>query len=185
MNYGIKVSKQGYSVLNDDSERRESSGKPLLPHIQYALALTYLFGAKKQITRYQVATSKLEANPAMGVYDCLHEVSTLFEDLSTVGKYAEKCGHKNDLHKLWLDIRNHIRHDVREEFDKEDSRWKNGRTERLKLNPRLQTSIGFDIDAIKVGEITVEIKQINDYLEWAENIIGKVFKDAKEKGYIH
>lgn len=184
MNYGIKVSKQGYDVLNNDSERKKPSRKPLLPHIQYALALTYLFGAKKQVERYQMATLKLEANPALGVYDCLHEVSTLFEDLSTVSKYTEKCGHKNDLHKLWFDIRNHIRHDVREEFDKEDSQWKNGRAKRLNLNPRLQTSIGFDIDAIKVGGITVEINQIKEYLEWAENIVNKVFRDAREKGYL-
>ena len=101
-----------------------------------------------------------------------------------MGKYAEKCGNKNELHQLWFDVRNHIRHDVREEYDNETDSRKNKRAERLKLNPKLQTNIGFTIDSIKIGGTIVEIGQIKTYLDWAENIIVDILNDAKKRGYI-
>jgi len=184
MNYGIKVSKQGFNVLDINQNPKEVSGKPILPHLLQALAVPYLLGAKKQVRRYQIATLKLNKSSVDGVYECLHEASTLFEDLCTVSKYAEKCGQKNDLHQLWLDVRNHIRHDIREEFDKDSNEYKNKRVQRLKLDPRLQTNIGFNINAIKVGGIRIEIRQINEYLSWAENIMTNILNEAKRKGYI-
>ena len=185
MDHGIKVSKQGFNVLNTDSERTDKSrNNSSLPYLLYALALPYLLGAKKQIKRYQVATLTLTEKPVSGVYECLHEASTLFEDLCTVGKYAEKCGNKNELHQLWFDVRNHIRHDVREEYDNETDSRKNKRAERLKLDPKLQTNIGFTTDSIKIGGTIVNIDQINTYLDWAENIIANILDDAKKRGYI-
>ncbi len=183
--FGIKVSKQGYNVMDTKIERdtrpRNSS---VLPHILYGLALPYLLGAKTQVNRYQLTALTLEKRPIEGVYDCLHEASTLFEDLNTVGKYTKKCGGENDLHQLWLDIRNHIRHDIREEYDNETSSQKNKRAERLKLDSRLQTNIGFSADWIKVGGIVIEISQINAYLEWAENLIITTLNEAKAQGTI-
>jgi len=185
MNYGIKVSKQGFDVMNIDRKRtKKFTRKASLPHLLYALALPYLFGAKKQVKRYQIEASTLKERPVNSIYGCLHEASTLLEDLNTVAKYVEKCGNKNKLHKLWLDVRNHIRHDIREEFDNESDMRKNKRAQRLKLNPKLQTNIGFTIDLIKVGGITIKIQQINAYLKWAENIILSILNDAKRKGYI-
>ena len=116
--------------------------------------------------------------------ECIHEISTLFEDLCTVSKYAEKCGNTNDLHKLWIDVRNHIRHDIREELDKEDDKRKNDRSIRLKLNQKLQTSIGFSPELIKVGEIEIEISQISSYLDWADKQISDVLNKAKKAGQI-
>ena len=101
-----------------------------------------------------------------------------------MGKYAEKCGNKNELHQLWFDVRNHIRHDVREEYDNEADSRKNKRAERLKLDPKLQTNIGFTVDAIKVGGTVIEIRQINSYLEWAEGIITDILNEAKKQGYL-
>lgn len=171
--------------MDTDSERDNKPRKnSVLPHLVYALALTYLLGAKTQVKRYQIAASALKKKPVNSIYQCLHEASTLFEDLDAIGKYAEKCGSKNDLHQLWLDVRNHIRHDVREEFDKESSYRKNKRGERLKLNPKLQVDIGFTIETIKVGGTVIEISQINTYLQWAENLIMGTLNDAKRKGYI-
>ena len=185
INHGIKVSKQGFNVLNADSERTDKPrNNSSLPYLLYALALPYLLGAKKQVERYQVATLALKERPVNGVYECLHEASTLFEDLCTVGKYAEKCGNKNELHQLWFDVRNHIRHDVREEYDNEADSRKNKRAERLKLDPKLQTNIGFTVDAIKVGGTVIEIRQINSYLEWAEGIITDILNEAKKQGYL-
>lgn len=185
MDQGIKVSKRGFNVLNIDKSRTKNfQEKRILPHLLYALALPYLNGAKKQAERYQIAALSLKEKPVIAVYECLHEASTLFEDLSTVGKYAEKCGHNNDQHQLWFDVRNHIRHDVREEFDNEDDLRKNKRAARLKLDPRLQTNIGFTENSIKVGGVTIELHQINTYIKWAESIIVGVLNDAKKKGEI-
>lgn len=185
MDHGIKVSKQGVNVTDIDGKRaKKSTRKKSLPHLLYALALPYLFGAKKQVKRYQIEASTLKERPVNSVYGCLHEVSTLFEDLCTVGKYAEKCGNENELHQLWFDVRNHIRHDIREEFDNENDSRKNKRAKRLKLNPKLQTNISFSIEFIKVGGVVIKIKQINAYLAWAENIMIDILNDAKKKGYI-
>lgn len=185
MDHGIKVSKQGYSVMDINSERdNKPRTKSVLPHLLYALAMPYLLGAKTQVSRYQVAASTLKENPVNGVYQCLHEASTLFEDLNTIGKYAEKCGSKNDLHKLWLDVRNHIRHDIREEYDNETSSQKNKRAESLKLDPKLQTNIGFTTEAIKVGGTVIEIGQINTYLRWAEGLMVGILSEAKARGDI-
>lgn len=185
MAHVIKVSKQGYNVMDTNVTRsRQPKNKPALPHLLYALALPYLLGAKTQVKRYQTAASTLQARPVLGVYECLHEASTLFEDLNTVGKYAEKCGSSNEMHQLWLDVRNHIRHDIREEYDNEISSQKNKRAKRLNLNPKLQASLEFDPQSIKLGETVITMEQINLYLRWAEDIITKVLNEAKKKGHI-
>jgi hypothetical protein len=178
----IRVSKQGFNVLNSKEKRKELPTEKLLPHLLYALALTYLLGAKKQLERYKIATLTLEKSPINRVYACLHEASTLFEDLCTVGKYVEICKDKNELHQLWFDVRNHIRHDIREEFDNESSPRKKSRADRLKIAPQLQTDIEFTSDSIKIGESVIEINIINNYLEWAEKVIFSVLNNAKKRG---
>jgi hypothetical protein len=150
----------------------------------YGIALPYFFGAKTQIERYKQAASTLKESPVSGVQICLHEVSCLFEDLATVSKYAEMCGHSHKLHSLWLDVRNHIRHDIREEFDNESNARKNARAKRLDLNDKLQISISFKPEEIKVGGTVIAINTIENYLSWAENIIGDVLKEAQDKGWI-
>jgi|SRR3989344_1785899 len=184
LSHGIKVAKQGYNVIAIENDRIESSIKKSPSHLLLSLALPYLLGAKSQVKRYQEAALTLQRRPVWGVYDCLHEISTLFEDLCTVSKYIEKCGKKKEIHKLWFDIRNHIRHDIREEFDREDDSRKNKRLQNLKIDPKLQTSIGFAVDSIKIGEIIIKINQIETYLKWAENIISNVMNEAKRRGDI-
>lgn len=184
LDYGIKVSKRGYSVTDLNQERIGDHTKESPTHMAYALSLPYLYGARTQINRYQLATSALKKNPSGAVIECIHEISTLFEDLCTVSKYAEKCGNTHDLHKLWIDVRNHIRHDIREELDNEGNKRKNGRSVRLKLNEKLQTSIGFSPELIKIGETEIEINQISSYLDWADKKISEVLNKAKETGQI-
>lgn len=184
LDYGIKVSKRGYSVTDLNQERKGNHTNVSPTHMAYALSLPYLYGARTQIKRYQLAASALKKNPSGAVLECIHEISTLFEDLCTVSKYAEKCGNKHELHKLWLDVRNHIRHDIREDLDKEDDKRKNDRSIRLKLNEKLQTSIGFSPEVIKVGETEIEVSQISSYLDWADKIIAEVIKKAEESGQL-
>jgi hypothetical protein len=178
----IRVAKKGFNVLKPEEKRKELSIKTTPAPLLYAIALTYLFGAKKQLDRYKIAALTLKKKPVMGVYECLHEASTLFEDLCTVGKYIEKCKEQHELHKLWFDVRNHIRHDVREEFDDETSLRKNNRAKRLKIDPQLQTDIEFSNDSIKIGEKVIEVNIINSYLAWAEKIIFSTLDEAKKRG---
>ena len=83
-----------------------------------------------------------------------------------------------------MDILNHIRHAVREEFDKEDDSVKKERAQRLSLDTKLQISIGFDTDAIKVGGTLVELSEVNKHLSWAEGIIADILDKASEDGFI-
>lgn len=185
MTHVVKISKKGVNVMNTTKGRVPESGeKNPLPHLLYAIALAYLFGAREQVKRYQIEATTLTKRPVLGVYGCLHEASTLFEDLCTVAKYIERYGKTNDQHQLWFDVRNHIRHDIREEFDNENSSRKNSRARRLKLNPGLQTDIGFDPKYIKIGGITITIEQINNYLDWSDKNITEELSQAKAKGYI-
>lgn len=189
MNYGIKISKKDFDVLNKQSNAKPNTNKSSVyetkPHLRYVISLAYLLGARKQIERYTVSASQLKNSPVTKVYECLYEASTLFEDLATVSLYAEQCGHTNKYHNLWIDIRNHIRHDVRENFDKEDEKRKRDRAANLKMPPTLQTNIGFDIESIKVGGILVKIHQIEEYLDWAETKIKEVLDSAKQSGYLN
>ncbi len=184
LSYGIKVSKRGFNVIDLNQERKNIPTSDSPPHIRCALALPYLYGAKTQVKRYQIVASTLEKRPSGGVIECIHEASTLFEDLCTVSKYVEKCGNTHGLHKLWLDVRNHIRHDIREELNNESDSRKNSRAKRLKLDHKLQTSIGFSLDLIKVGKTEIKISEIVEYLDWADKIIAKVINEAKDKGQV-
>lgn len=187
-NSGPKSLRQGIDTKESDAKSATSQGpsskKRKLPHLVYAVALPYYYGAKVQVLRYKEAAATLEDSPVSGVQTCIHEVSCLFEDLATVTKYAEMCGHNNDLHPLWLDVRNHIRHDIREEFDNESDGRKNARAKRLGLNPKLQISISFKPDEIIVGSTSIKTQSIEDYLDWAGEAIGGVLNEAQEKGWI-
>ena len=183
MDFGVKISHKGFSVTNLDKERSQQTiQKTVLPHLLSGLALPYLLGAKSQVERYISTASQLKTRPTIATMGCLHEASTLFEDLNTVVIYMRKSGKDHKHHQLWMDIRNHIRHDVREEFDKEDDSTKNSRAQRLGLDPKLQISIGFDIDAIKVGATLVELAQIRKYLVWAEGVIAGILAEANKNG---
>ncbi len=188
LNYGIKVSKWGFNVIDlDQKGQGNNTESKITPHFEYALALPYLRGAKVQIQRYQLAASSLDQNPSNGVINCIHEVSNLFEDLNTVNKYIKKCGNTHEFHKTVAEVRNHIRHDTIDQYDNESEYWKKNREIRagnLKIDPRLQTSLGFSLDLIKVGETEIKISEIVEYLEWADKVITKVMNNAKVKGQI-
>jgi len=185
MSHGVKISHKGFNVADLDKKRSvKAISKTILPHLLSGLALPYLLGAKTQVERYVSAASQLKANSTMATMSCLHEASTLFEDLNTVVIYMRKSGKDHKDHQLWMDIRNHIRHAVREEFDKENDSVKNERAQRLGLDPKLQISIGFDTDAIKVGGTLVVLSEVKKYLAWAEGVIADILAKAGEDGSI-
>lgn len=181
----MKFSKPGEDVngkISSPVVNNSRKARKLLPHLLYAVALPYLFGAKTQLARYREAV-KIN-HPVTKVYTCLHEVSCLFEDLDTVARYAEECGDSNKLHYLWRDMRNHIRHDIREEMDDTSSKLKAARAQRLGINPKLQMELSFDDSFIKVGSTVIQLVEIDQYLAWAEVAIERVLTEAIEKGYV-
>lgn len=184
MHYVIRVSNRGFNVMDLKQQRSQKpSPNKTLPHLLSALALPYLLGAKTQVKRYEVTAATLSSRSTLATMECFHEASTLFEDLNTVVVYIRKCGKDHKSHQLWVDIRNHIRHAVREEYDRENDKVKNDRAKRLGLDPKLQISIGFDKDAIKVGETVVEITDVKSYLAWAESVIAEILSQAQKDGY--
>lgn len=186
MNYGIKISKPGYDVIDLEKDRGEISAnnESTMPHLITAIALPYLQGAKIQIERYLDAAYRLEKSPTSATILCLHEISGLFEDLDTIDRYIKMCGETHSLHNNIRDIRNHIRHDIRDNINNEDHDGRIGRAKKLKIPKQLITSIGFSPTAICVGSIIIEIKSIEDYVSWAEILFNKIIEEATQKGYI-
>jgi hypothetical protein len=180
--FHIKVSKSGYNV--DGKVGKPALSKRPDAHILLSLAIPYLMGAHITLERYKQAASSLRDTPVKAVQMCLYEASTLFENLSTITKYVRMCGENNRYHNTWTDIRNHIRHDYREEFDKEDRKWKNTRSEKLGLDKALQTDISFSEESIKVGKVTITTKDVQDYIFWASKLFNKTMDEARAKGYI-
>jgi hypothetical protein len=184
MNLKIEVAKKGYSILDRTKPKSNNLSKSTPNYIHYGLALPYLNGAYLQIDRYNCAILELKTNAPNKVLKCLHEASILFEDLSTIVKYVKMAGQDNELNRLIIDIRNHIRHDIRENFEQEDQERNVSRAKRLKIHPTLLTSISFEVDNIKVGETICKIQTIKDYLNWATKIIHESLHSAMSKGYI-
>lgn len=183
MNYGIKVSKKDVNVLDLDIKALTNTNKREIAHLLAQLAQPYILGAKTQIIRYQAAALSLESNPTSGVIECIHETSNLFEDLNCLLIYLRKCNKDHRDHVVWEDIRNHIRHAIRDEFDKDDT-TKEIRAKRLGVDSRLQIEMGFDLDAVRVGQTLVKLNRIIRYLEWAENECRIILEKAEREGRI-
>ena len=115
---------------------------------------------------------------------CLHESSCMFEDIVTVLTYLEKCGVLHSMNNLLKDVRNYIRHDIRDNFDNEESLRKNTRLKNLRIKTNLQTDIEFSSEFIKVGNQTIYLKDIDSYIAWAESSTDKVLLDARERGFL-
>lgn len=148
------------------------------PHIAAGLVKPFIAGARLQIKRLLEAQHLLKHDPINGVYECYHESSNLFEDLATAVQYLRLCGINSPQDQTFLDLRDHIRHDIREEFDL-DKKRKNERAKRLGLNPKLQAEISFDIGTVKVGSTVVKLSDIASYLNNAETIINALMLGVK------
>ncbi len=188
MNFGIKISKPGFDVTNKKTNKadmgRGATVKRANSYLLYSFAIPYLMGAWVTVQRYKQESSTLKNTPVKSTQACLHETSTLFEDLATISKYAMMCGDTHEKHKLWIDVRNHIRHDTREEFDRQDKDWKNTRAKSLGIDEKLQTDIGFSESAIRVGKVIITLKEIEEYILWAAVLFNNTMNEARAKGYI-
>lgn len=98
--------------------------------------------------------------------------------------YLRKCGLSHRMDLLLIDIRNHIRHDIRDNFDEEEDGRKKPRLKRLGIKANLQTDLEFSFEFIKVGNKIIYLKDIDSYIAWAESNINKVLIDARERGLL-
>ncbi len=186
MAYIFKVSKAGYDVRDEGvkpSKKQEKKRETV--HMLHFLAYPYLRGAKLQLVRYREEASKLNRqNAPNGIIACLHESSCLFEDIVTVLKYLEECEISHKMNHLLKNIRNHIRHDIRDNFDKESCSFKKARLKKLGIKATLQTEMEFSSEFIRVGDKTVYLKEIDSYIAWAERNINKVLINARKRGFL-
>jgi hypothetical protein len=147
-------------------------------HLGAAVARPFVEGAKEQLERYVEAQAFCKHDPIGGVNRCQYEVSSLFEHLATVVIYLELCGIQHPDGQMLKDVRNHIRHDIREEFD-EDKKIKADRAKRLGLNPKLQMDLHFLDDGIQVGGTKIENTKISSFLQVADMAVHSLMTGGK------
>ncbi len=190
MGYVLQVTKKGYDVKdksvkpkeNKDSEKPD---KKIQLEILNLLAYPYLLGAKLQLQRYrQIAKQLSKESAPTKIMFCLHEASCLFEDVATIVMYLEESGLNHPYNSLWINVRNHIRHDIRDNFDKENESRKKKRLETLGLEERFQTDMEFALEFIRIGKKTVYLKDLDNYLAWAEKHIDHILSEARKKGLL-
>jgi hypothetical protein len=112
---------------------------------------------------------------------CLHEALTLLEDLDTLSRYTQKCGETHDLNKT---MRNHARHDIRENIDHESNDGRRERVKQLGVHQNLMVHIGFDENAIKMGATVLTLDEATQYIEWATSVLTNVMAGAIKAGRI-
>lgn len=185
MNYGAKVAKTGHSVTDPNAPVKTGiQSDDTLKEMVSGISLAFILGAKEQLARYQVAYSKVKTNPQIGVMYCLHEALTLLEDLDTLSWYTQVCGETNDLNKVIRDMRNHARHDLRENINHESNDGRQKRAKKLGVHENLMVHIGFDENTIKMGTTALTLSQASDYIEWAENILTTAMANGVKAGKI-
>lgn len=182
MSHGVKVSQPGHNLDNNKSSGEPDRSNETLQYMLSSIAVPYLRGAAVSLQRLSDA-SKKEKNITY-VYECLHEASSLLEDLDTVDRYVIMCGQKHELHEKILNMRNHVRHDLRDNLTHESNEGRIKRAKKLGINENLLVSISFDIDAITVGKTVLTTAEILEFLHFSEKIFGDLIDEATAKGRI-
>ena len=142
-------------------------------NIGAVLAHTYVLGARQQLLRLSRALPYVKHDPINGVNTCLYELSSLLEHVNTVIKYLDACGISHDDSQLFHDIRDHIRHDVRENFDIE-TKLKTRRATALGLNSEMQFQVSFPQDGILVGSTHVKLSRFAAFINFADVAVNKM-----------
>lgn len=140
------------------------------------------------LNRYKSAYSSLEETREMRYCcSCLYEASNILEHLNAINKYKNKIENKEDeLSQTILNMRNHIRHDICDNiFDDSSENDKERREKRAKelgIGDRLLVHVGFDIDAIKVGDTELTFSQIEKFLERSQDIFNQHTQELMRDG---
>lgn len=182
MPHGVKISQAGYDLNNGKGSSEPDRSDETLRYMVSGIAVPYLRGASVSLQRFSDA-SKKEKNIEY-VYECLHEASSLLEDLDTVDRYVIMCGQKHVLHEKILNMRNHVRHDLRDNLTHESNEGRIKRAKKLGINEKLLVSISFDVDTIIIGKTTLFITEVLEFLVFSEMVFGSLMEEAMAKGRI-
>ena len=157
---------------------------------RFILAHVYQLGAYRQLDRYrQVYQEAMKRNNGKlgvsGIFDVLHDVSCLAEDLDSLAVYLETKGFSHEKHKLWKQLRHYVRHDMR---DVSSSPAQKGMTEKrhkfLGFKPGLIGELSFRSDEFTVGNHTIVIDEVADYLKWSNEIIADYVEQSRQLGHL-
>lgn len=185
MNYGAKVAKAGHSVADlGVAAASDSQSIEITKEMISTLSLAFILGATQQVERYKEAYARVKTNPQAGVMYCLHEALTLLEDLDTLSWYTQKCGETHELNKAIRNMRNHARHDIRENIDHENNDGRRKRAKQLGVHENLMVHIGFDENAIKMGNTVLTLDEATQYIAWATDILTEIMAGAIKAGRI-
>jgi hypothetical protein len=186
MNYGAKVSKGRYEVGEPDAPPKgNEQPDDNLKFMVSSFGIAFVFGAKLQIERYKTAYAAVKYNAQIGTLSCLHEALTLLEDLDTLSWYTQKCGSTHPLNKTIRNMRNHARHDIRENINDESNEGRKKRAKQLGIHQNLMVHIGFDADAIKMGTTILTLEAVAQYIDWAATILNAVIANGVRAGRIN
>jgi hypothetical protein len=179
------VSKSGVSLSNLDTPQKPGEHSPeTIKQMASSLCLAFILGAKKQIVRFRDAYMKVATSPEIGTMYCLHEALTLLEDLDTIRRYAEMCGEKNALDETIRDMRNHARHDIRENLNHESNDGRRKRAKALGINEKLLVHIAYDENSIKMGNTVLTLDQATQYIDWATDVLSDIIGEGVKSGRI-
>lgn len=148
------------------------------PHLASGLCMPFVKGARTQVERLLEAQQLLKHDPINAVYRCHHETSNLFEDLATIVQYLNLCNITMREDQLYKDVRDLIRHDVREEFDNDEKR-KKARAHRLGMNPNLQFELSYGVGTVKAGSTIIYLKDISHFINLAEQAVNALMLGGK------
>lgn len=184
MSHGVKISEAGSDIVKGRNTENTTPDHSMetLSYMISGIALPYLRGASVSLQRFNEASQK-EKNIEF-VYDCLHEASSLLEDLDTVDRYIIMCGEKHELHDKILNMRNHIRHDMRDNLTHESNDGRRKRAKKLGIDEHLIVSISFDVGTIYIGKTSLTSSEIVEFLIFADSVFSSLVENGIAKGKI-
>ncbi|PKL31367.1 hypothetical protein CVV43_02575 [Candidatus Saccharibacteria bacterium HGW-Saccharibacteria-1] len=182
MSQGVQISQSGYDLDKDKRSGEPDRSVETLRYMVSGIAIPYLRGSSISLQRFSEA-SKKEKNIAY-VYECLHEASLLLEDLDTVDRYVIMCGQNHELHEKILNMRNHIRHDLRDNLTHESNKGRITRAKKLGVNENLLVSIAFDVDLIIVGKTKLTTAEVLEFLNFSGKVLNSLIDEGRLKGRV-
>lgn len=183
MSHVIKVSAKGYDIEGKETSPEQKQKASVTAHMLSGIAVAFLQGAETSLHRYIDAATTMETNINY-IFVCLHELSSLMEHLDSVDRYMIMCGTTDPLHERVRDIRNHIRHDLRDNLSQENNDGRKKRAKKLGINESLLVDIRFARDQIKIGTTVIGTDEISGFIQRADNLFKATIKDGIEKGFI-
>ena len=185
MAHVVKISKEGHDVVDgkrsgDGARQRDEM---FLAYMVSGIAIPFLYGAARSLQRYISAAEQLTKDPN-NTFTCLYESSSLLEHLDAVDRYIIMCGNEHSLHDKILNMRNHIRHDLRDNLSHESNDGRTKRAKKLGISEKLLVDISFDENFIKIGKTILSTVEIIEFIEYAKTLFSKYIEEATAKGLV-